>query len=155
MYLPQIPYNVSKTKSEIMAMRGINWSDRIQDGDLRDAKNLSARRYPYIATRRGRKQLETYENATALTAWGKLVAVQGTDLLYDGEVVGQVSEGEKQFAVVNTKMVIFPDKVYLDIGTKEIKPLGASISPWVFPTVRYGIRRIPGTIPMVSTGSEI
>lgn len=128
MYLPQIPYNVSKTKSEIMAMRGINWSDRIQDGDLRDAKNLSARRYPYIATRRGRKQLETYENATALTAWGKLVAVQGTDLLYDGEVVGQVSEGEKQFAVVNTKMVIFPDKVYLDIGTKEIKPLGASIS---------------------------
>lgn len=128
MHLPQIPYNIGKSQSEMIAMRGINWSDQIQDGDLRDAKNLSARRFPYLSTRRGRKQLENYAGATALTAWGKLVAVQGTDLLYDGEVVGQVTAGEKQFAVVNTKMVIFPDKVYLDIGTKEIKPLAAKMS---------------------------
>lgn len=128
MRLPQIPYNVSKSHSEILAMRGINYSDQIQDGDLRDSLNLSARRYPYLSTRRGRKKQENYAGATALTAWGKLVAVQGTDLLYDGEVVGTVTEGEKQFAVVNTKMVIFPDKVYLDMGSKEVKPLSAKMS---------------------------
>lgn len=128
MYLAKIPYNISKTKSEIVAMRGINWADTIQDGDLLDSLNLSARRYPYIATRRGRMKMEGYENVTALTAWGKLVAVKGTELLFDGEVVGTISEGEKQFAVVNTKMVIWPDKVYLDIGTKEIKPLSEKIT---------------------------
>ena len=136
MYLAKIPYNISKTKNEIVAMRGINWADTIQDGDLLDSLNLSARRYPYITTRRGRMKMDGYENITALTAWGKLVAVQGTDLLYDREVVGTVTEGEKQFAVVNTKMVIFPDMVYLDMGTKEIKPLGAQMksSKTVFTT---------------------
>ena len=45
--------------------------------------------------------------------------------MYDGQVVGQVTAGEKQFAVVNTKMVIWPDKVYLDMTDKKVKPLGA------------------------------
>lgn len=128
MRLPQIPYDVGKAQSEIVAMRGINYSDQTQDGDLRDSLNLSARRYPYITARRARVQQEGYADATALTAWGKLVAVVGTDLLYDGEIVGQVTEGEKQFAVVNTKMVIWPDKVYLDMTSREVKPLGATLT---------------------------
>ena len=133
MMLPQISNNVGKSKSEIVSMRGINWSDQLQDGDMRDSLNLSARRYPYITTRRAReKQKKTadayYSGGTALTAWGKLVAVEGTNLLYDGEVVGQVTAGEKQFAVVNTKMVIWPDKVYLDMNTKSVKPLGDSMT---------------------------
>ena len=128
MRLPQISYNVSKSQSEIVAMRGINYSDQIQDGDLRDGLNLSARRYPYITTRLAREKQAGYTSATALTAWGKLVAVEGTNLLYDGEVVGKVSAGEKQFAVVNTRMVIWPDKVYLDMNSREVKDLGAKLT---------------------------
>lgn len=112
----------------MVSMRGINYSDQTQDGDLRDSLNLSARRYPYMATRRARAQQDGYSGCTGLTAWGKLVAVQGTNLLYDGEVVGQVSAGEKQFAVVNTRMVIWPDKVYLDMVSKEVKQLGAKVT---------------------------
>ena len=75
MMLPQISNNVGKSKSEIVSMRGINWSDQLQDGDMRDSLNLSARRYPYITTRRAReKQKKTadayYSGGTALTAWG-------------------------------------------------------------------------------------
>ena len=133
MMLPQISNNVGKSKSEIVSMRGINWSDQRQGGDMLDSLNLSARRYPYITTRRAReKQKKTadayYSGGTALTAWGKLVAVEGTNLLYDGEVVGQVTAGEKQFAVVNTKMVIWPDKVYLDMKTRTVKPLAATVT---------------------------
>lgn len=128
MRLPRISYDLGELASEIVAMRGINYSDAFQDGDIRDCKNMSARRYPYLSTRRGREQLTQYEGATALTAWNKLVAVQGVDLLYDGTVVGHVSPGEKQFAVINTKMVIWPDKVYLDFTTKTVHNLGASIS---------------------------
>lgn len=128
MKLPQISYDVSKSQSEIVAMRGINYSDQLQDGDLRDSLNVSARRYPYITTRRARAKQDGYTAATALTAWGKLVGVEGTNLLYDGEVVGQVTEGEKQFAVVNTRMVIWPDKVYLDMTSREVKDLGAKLT---------------------------
>lgn len=126
MRIPELPHDLRPNKLEIVQMRGINWSDALQDGDLRDSLNLSARRWPYITTRKGRVKQSAYQNATALTAWDKLVAVQGTDLLYDGEVVGTVTEGEKQFAVVNTKMVIWPDKVYLDISDHTVKPLGAA-----------------------------
>ncbi|WP_295865128.1 hypothetical protein [uncultured Oscillibacter sp.] len=130
MRLPQISQDIGKTRREIVTLRGINYSDQTQDGDLLDSVNLSARRFPYITTRRARQKQKRaagadYSGGTALTAWGKLVAVEGTDLLYDGTVVGTVTAGAKQFAVVNTKMVIWPDKVYLDMKTRTVKPLGA------------------------------
>lgn len=128
MRLASLPYSLSPNKVEMVQMRGINWSDAIQNGDLRDSLNLSARRWPYITTRKGRVKQIGYQNVTALTSWDKLVAVQGTSLLYDGQVVGTVTAGKKQFAVVNTKMVIWPDKVYLDIKDQTVKPLAAEIT---------------------------
>lgn len=131
MRLPELTQEMGKAQREILAIRGMNWSDNVQDGDMRDSLNISARRFPYLSTRRARekqkkKSGDDYTGGTALTSWGKLVAVEGTDLLYDGEVVGQVLAGEKQFAVLNTKMVIWPDKKYLDMQTKTILPLGAA-----------------------------
>ena len=128
MRIPELPYELNPNKAEIVQMRGINWSDALQDGDLRDSLNLSARRWPYITTRRGRVEQAGFEGATALTAWDKLVAVKGTSLWYDGQAVGTVTAGRKQFAVVNTKMVIWPDKVYLDMKDKTVKPLAASVT---------------------------
>lgn len=115
-------------KKQIVAFRGINYSDQTQDGELRDALNVSARRLPYLATRKGREKLEEYAGATAMAARGVLAVVQGTQLLYDGEVVGQVIQGEKQFAVVGNKLVIWPDKTYLDLETKTIQALAASVT---------------------------
>lgn len=128
MRVPELPYELRPNRAETVQMRGINWSDALQEGDLRDSLNVSARRWPYLTTRKGRVKQTAYSNATAMTAWGKLVAVQGTALLYDGKAVGTVTPGKKQFAVVNTKMVIWPDKVYLDINDKKIKPLEATVS---------------------------
>lgn len=117
-----------KTGKQVVAFRGINYSDQVTDGDLRDSLNLSARRYPYLSTRHARTKVDGYEGCTALTARGKMVAVQGTDLLYDGKKLGTVTAGEKQFAVVNTKMVIWPDKVYLDLTSQTVKPMSAKVS---------------------------
>ena len=114
--LPEVPYAMNKSKSEIVAMRGINFSDMLQDGDLAESKNVSARRWPYMATRRARAKQNGYAGCVALTAWDKLVAVCGTSLYYDGTVIGTVSSAlPKQFAVVNTKLVIWPDMKYLDL----------------------------------------
>lgn len=126
--LPKIGYDPEKVKREVVAMGGLNWSDKLQDGDLRDALNLSFRRWPYLTTRKGRKQMGTYSGVTALTAHGKLAAVRGTDLLLDGKKVGTVKAGEKRFAVVNTKLVIWPDMVYLDLEDNRVKPMGAKVT---------------------------
>lgn len=125
--LPFVKSTRRKSLKQIVAFRGINYSDYYQNGDLRESMNLSTRRFPYLTTRRARLKMEEYSGATAMTARGELVVVQGTDLIYDGEVVGQVTEGEKQFAVVNTKLIIWPDKVYLDLTTKTMGALGARV----------------------------
>lgn len=116
------------SKKQIVAFRGINYSDQFQDGDMKDCLNLSARRFPYLTTRRARQQLDEYSNATAMAARGSLVVVSGTNLIYDGEVVGTVTAGEKQFAVVNTKIIVWPDKVYYDLVTHSMGNLGATVS---------------------------
>ena len=131
----------AKSQKQIVTFRGLNLTDAYQDGDLADCMNLSFRRFPYMCHRLARKTIGEYERGTAMTARDKLVIVRGTgqmdengveiaNLLYDGEVVGQVTAGDKQFAVINTKMVIWPDKVYLDLNpaSMELKPLGADTS---------------------------
>lgn len=126
MRFPDLPYQVAKYQSEIVELRGLNLSDNTASGDLADCRNLSSRRYPYFSTRRARQRLTAYSGVTAITAWEKLVAVQGTQLLYDGTVVGTVTVGAKQFAVVNTKLIIWPDKKYLDINTLTVGELAAT-----------------------------
>jgi hypothetical protein len=96
---------MQKNRKEIVAMRGINYSDQIQDGDMTDSLNLSARRYPYITTRKARVKQTSYADATALTAWGKLVAVEGRTFFMNLSVVGTVPPRET-VCRGNTKMVI-------------------------------------------------
>ena len=126
MYLPSLKYAEQKTKQQIVEFLGVNFSDNFTDGNFSACRNLSARRYPYLSTRLRRLPVGDYVSPTAVTAWNKLVVVDGTSLIYDGNVVGTVTTGEKQFAVVNTKLVIWPDKKYLDLNTSTLHDLGAS-----------------------------
>jgi hypothetical protein len=125
MNLPRMLYSEGKTKKEIVQFAGLNFSDAAQEGQARECRNLSSRRFPYLTTRLRREPVGDYTAPTAVTAWDKLVVVDGTSLIYDGAVVGTVLAGEKQFATVNTKLVIWPDKVYLDLLTRKIVPMGA------------------------------
>jgi len=126
--LPRLPAQVRRYQQEIVALRGVNYTDSFTDGDLAQCTNLSTRRWPYLCARWGRSHLDQYDGATAITAWEELVVVKGGRLYYGGQDVGNVSPGAKQFAVINTKLVIWPDKKYLDLQTKTIHELGASAS---------------------------
>ena len=127
MRLPSIQIGLRRNRSEIVNTRGLNLSDNTRPGDLVSCTNMASSRWPYLTTRNARSKQQEYINASSITSWEKLVAVQGTDLLFDGVRVGTVTEGEKQFAVVNTKLVIWPDKVYLDIVEKVVRPLSESV----------------------------
>lgn len=123
--LPQLPINIQQRQSQILSIAGINLSDNYGEGSMKDCLNISARRYPYFTTRKGRTLVADYEDVTAVTSWDGLVVVSGTDLYYKGEKVGEVTAGEKQFACINTKIVIMPDKKILDMRTKELSDMAA------------------------------
>lgn len=125
--LPKVPAGRTKTKRQTVGFLGLNYGEGASDGEFRETKNLSARKFPALSPRRGREQLTGYTAPSALFSWNGLVAVDGTDLKIDGETVATVTPGEKQFAVVGTKLCVFPDKVYLDLTKRELVPLSASI----------------------------
>ena len=133
-YLPKLPYSTQQKHSQILAFRGINLTDNFTPGSAADSENISTRRYPYIATRnaRGVPAGEHNDFVTSLFAWDQLVKVVGTRIYIGDELVADpeylVDSSPKQFAVVNTKLVIFPDKAYVDMSEspKRIRPLANS-----------------------------
>lgn len=125
MDLPYLPHSGSKRQQQIVRFGSVRYGQGGSPGELRESEGLSSARYPALSQRPPRKAEEGYIAPTALYGKGKLLVVDGTDLRYDGKVVGQVAAGEKSFAALNTKIVIFPDKVYLDTEAEELKPLEA------------------------------
>lgn len=125
MYLPDIPVSGRKNQRQIIQFGGLNRTQAVSEGEFADAVGVSERLWPCLTTRTGRALERETAQGSALFAWGKLISVEGAELRYGGEVVGTVEPGAKQFAVVNTKLCIFPDKKYLDLSTKEFGSLGA------------------------------
>lgn len=126
MRLPYLTSPANKTRRQIITFGGINYGTRPNDGELEESWGLSSSRYPCLAQRRGRKKEASYTSPTALYAKRKLCVVDGTDFLYDGKVVGQVTAGEKHIAGINTQVVVFPDKVYYDTKKEKFASLAAS-----------------------------
>ena len=100
--------------AQIIKFGGINRSMLQTSGELKDSRGLSSALFPALSQRASREKLTGYTAPTAIFAKGKLCVADGTNFLYDGAVKGTVTAGEKLFAAVNTKIVIFPDKKYYD-----------------------------------------
>jgi hypothetical protein len=131
---------MDKNKSVMVPIGNLNLSSNFKHGDIADSYGISARKYPYITTRRAVEELP-FENALEKRVTD-IYAFYGTvyvcdDVLYwiktvDGEKrtynLGAIEPGQKQFIPINTKLVIMPNKVYLD-STEEypmLHDLGAS-----------------------------
>ena len=48
-----------------------------------------------------------------------MIVVDGTDFLVDGVKKGTVTEGKKQMVAMQTKVLVWPDKVYYDTASDE------------------------------------
>ena len=128
MSLPKLPYTERRRDPQITEFKGVNYRDGIRDGELQYSLNMSSRRYPFLSPRRDRVTAREMEDPQAVWAGDKMVLVDGSDLIYDGNVIGTVAAGQKQFAAINSKLVIWPDKKYLDLNTGTLKDLEASVS---------------------------
>ena len=127
--LPYLQNTRSKTKQQIVGFRGLNYTENHADGEFAKVTNLTTAEFPVLTQRAERMTFRAGTSTTALYARGHLVFVDGTNLYcYNSDtglytVVGTVTAGAKQFATVNTKLCIWPDKVYLDLTDLTVKPL--------------------------------
>ena len=119
MLLPYLNEQSNKGKQSIINFLGINYGNESKDGELEDCKNLSTDSFPCLTQRRARKLEDSYINPTTLHAKEELIVIDGTRVLYNNENVGTVTEGRKQIVTVGNIVVIFPDKVYYNVETKE------------------------------------
>lgn len=126
--LAKARYTVPSTRQQTLQFNGVRYAKATQDGDLAESLNLSSREFPGLTQRLGRAVVGSYTAPTAIHGKDRLVVVDGTNLLVDGEVVGQVTAGEKQIATVNSKTVVFPDKVYYDGDKGEFGQMALTLN---------------------------
>lgn len=127
MKLPILQRQFRKAEVATVGFLGINLTENYQDGEFSDCKNLSTLHYPNLAQRKGRTLVEEYENVTDVFSWGdQLVVVDNGMLCVDGEPVVNVNEEPKQFAVVNTKLVVHPDMLCIDLTNNKVTDMKAS-----------------------------
>lgn len=126
MNLPILKVPGNRAERQTIAFRGVRYGEGAQEGELEDSRNLTSARFPCLSPRAGRAEEGSYKSATAVFFKGKMLVVDGTKLLYGGVEIGTVSEGEKQIVAVNSKVVIFPDKIMYDVNTETLQSLEAS-----------------------------
>ena len=114
MKLPKLPQTRARSKAQIIAFGGVNLTEGVTPGELCDSEGLTATRYPALSVRSPRAVEGSYVEPTGVYAKDKLCVLDGSDFYYGGQKVGVLLPGEKQFATVNTKLCIWPDKRYLD-----------------------------------------
>ena len=148
MNLPILKVPGNRREQYTVAFRGVRYGEGARDGELEDSRNLTSERFPCLSPRVGRSTEGSYGDATAVFFKGKMLVVDGTKLLYGGVEIGTVSEGEKQIVAVNSKAVIFPDKIMYDTETGEVRSLEAS-----FQADKGAVEFLEGKILAVHMGS--
>ena len=121
MLLPILSEVQNTSKKYSVVFRGLNYGEGTQDGEFAETYNLSTDQYPCITQRATRVQAGEYAQPTTLHSKGQLLVIDGTDVIYGGNKVGEVTEGKKQTATIGNYIVIFPDKKYYKVPTEDDK----------------------------------
>ena len=125
MKLPRHPNNIQHRKVQTLEFKGLNLTNLTQDGEFVDTLGLQSDGYPYITQIPERVAVTGYSSPTDVFVWDRdLYVVDGTNLKKNGTTIGTVTAGQKQMAVINTKLVIWPDKKYVDLTTDTVSSLG-------------------------------
>lgn len=136
MRLPRLPNGFMKSRARTVQFLGVNLTENYTDGEMFDCKNLSTLQYPTLSQRKGRAVLTGYSDAvTDLYEWdGHLIVVDNGILCVDGDPIASVNAERKQFAVVNSKLIVFPDKISVDLKNNEYTKLDDYVvSPTGYP----------------------
>lgn len=119
--LPYLSEVQNASKKYSVVFRGVNYGEGTQDGEFAETYNLSTDQYPCITQRAARIMAGKYTLPTTLHSKGKLLVIDGADVMYGDTKVGEVALGKKQTATIGNYIVIFPDKKYYKVPTEDDK----------------------------------
>lgn len=127
MYLPALSNMEQRRQQQIITFGGINYGQNTQEGQLADCRNLTAEHFPCLHPRAGRKTAVSGLTAPEqiFAAEGNLYIVDNGALKLGGSTLLTLTPGKKQLAVINSKLVIFPDKVMVDTTDMTVTRLEA------------------------------
>lgn len=125
MQLPSMKYAERLSKSTQVKFRGLNHVLGARDGDLWDMENMTSDHYPVLSTRAKRRKFKTLRSPGGLFAMQGLCWVDGTGFYHNGEIRGNVTEGQKHFAAMGDYILIFPDKCWYNTATDSFGSLEA------------------------------
>lgn len=138
MRLPNEMKRESRRVRTEIGFGGLNRRETAREGDLSDCENLSSERFPCLCPRQPRTLFEGVTDADdAYSFDGKLLLCRGGKLYYDGMALCDVTPGKKQFVTVHTKLIVWPDKLMLDMTqnppavrdmAKQIKTVGNGVT---------------------------
>ena len=123
MNLPAMVYSDGIRKHKQVKFGGLNHTKGAADGELYDMRNLCSDDYPLLSVRPQRLVIRKLEKPNGLFYWKGLLWVDGTDVYFDGEVVGQVEDSKKTFGALGPYIVIMPDKVCYHVEEKTMMPM--------------------------------
>lgn len=135
--LPKIPYSMDKNKSMTVPIGNLNLSSNFKPGDIAQSYGISARKYPRLTNRKTEEKVSgdvngeilgmTVFNGEIVTMRQRIQTVSGDkrkrfvylyigdEMVYSFEGNAQSAPGGKgRLAVLNTKLVVYPEKIYIE-----------------------------------------
>lgn len=125
-----MPYmnRAAEGSSRMVAFGGLNLTEAFREGEVSAGTHLDMGMYPALSQRKPPLEEGSYLNPQALFSRGGLFVAAGGSLYLEGEKIGQLSPGSKQISTINSKVVIFPDKVCYDFEKKALVSMEESVS---------------------------
>lgn len=124
MKLKMMPYSNGSRKTAQVQFNGYCHTASCSEGQIWDEGNISGRAFPYIRPVRERATWDKNCD-NAIFAHDALGWVNGTELWYDDHLAGYVTNSPKTVAVMGNRIVIFPDKVVLNVSYKRLGTYGS------------------------------
>jgi hypothetical protein len=119
MKLPQLDERSGLRPAVQTGFGGLDHNLSAGDGALYGMENLSGREFPLLVPRRRRGRTGTLTAPGGIGALDEAWWVDGTGFYYGGTRRGSVTPGQKQFAAMGSRVLIFPDKKYYDFAAEE------------------------------------
>lgn len=120
MFYPELSA-VQRSTDLIEEFKGLNRRIRCADNEFFDMKNLSADNYPVLSTRKERAVKLTFGKPNGIIYKKGLTYVDGTQLYVNETAVElpdiSLSDSKKQLVSMGAYLLIFPDKVYVNVET--------------------------------------
>lgn len=127
MYKPKL-YELSRSQEIIKSFGGYQHNPVIDDNCFFDERNMSCGNFPLLSPRNKRAFFNVSgERLHGLFSKGKICYINNGTFYYGGESVEGISfpdiEEERKFVSMGAKLLVFPDKVY--VNTADLSDYGS------------------------------